>query len=47
MINSIENGGVNIVDVRSKISSLKAAWIIKWLEKLIWSVIASEFFKIE
>ena len=43
VISSIENGGLNIVDIRSKIKSLKAGWIIWWTKNAIWSPIAESY----
>ena len=45
IINDIENGGINIVDVRSKINSLKASWVIKWEGYPRWVPVADVFLK--
>ena len=43
LISKIECGGINLVDVRSKIMALKATWISKWIsnDKLAWKNIAN------
>ena len=43
VIASTENGGLNIMDIRSKIKSLKAGWIIRWMKNAIWSPLAESY----
>ena len=43
LIDIVENGGINVVDIRSKITSLKATWVTKWLKKPIWSPMGNIF----
>ena len=43
LINSIENGGINLTDVRSKISSLKANWVLRWKDAPTWTPVANIF----
>ena len=38
-INTIENGGLNIIDLRSKIQSLKVTWLLRWKNPL-WKPVA-------
>ena len=45
VINSVENGGLNLVDVRLKIKSLKAGWINRWMKNPLWALIAESFLK--
>ena len=45
VINAIENGGINLIDIRSKIQSLKITWLSKWLTSPIWTPVANEFLK--
>ena len=44
-INTVENGGVNVIDVRSKIQSLKIPWLIRWLKSPLWEPVAEAFLK--
>ena len=39
----IENGGINIVDIRCKISALKASWICRWANKAPWVALGNYF----
>lgn len=43
IINDIENGGLNIVDIRTKISSLKAGWVNRWLNDPPWTTVANTY----
>ena len=43
IINDIENGGINIVDVKTKINSLKAGWVKRWLNHPPWTVVAQSY----
>ena len=43
LINSIENGGIGVVDIHSKIMALKASWVCRWLKKPLWTMIANTF----
>ena len=43
--NPVENGGLNLMDVRLKIKSLKAGWINRWMKNPLWAVIAESFSK--
>ena len=43
IINTIEKGGLNIVDVKTKISSLKAGWVNRWLNDPPWTAIAQSY----
>ena len=45
VINSVENGGLNLVDVRLKIKSFKAGWINRWMKNPLWALIAESFLK--
>ena len=47
LISKIEEGGINLVDVRSKIESLKCSWISKWSDNinLPWYNLATAIFK--
>ena len=39
------NGGVNVIDVRSKIQSLKIPWLIRWLKSPLWEPVTEAFLK--
>ena len=43
LINSVENGGLNLVDVQSKIKSLEAGWVNRWLNEPQRAPIAESF----
>ena len=45
LINPIDNGGVNLVHVRSKIQSLKAQWLVRWLKDPLWKPIADSLLR--
>ena len=45
LINPIDNGGVNLVHVRSKIQSLKALWLVRWLKDPLWKPIADSLLR--
>lgn len=40
-IKKVEDGGLNLIDISSKIQSLKASWIPKWLDKHRWTDLAN------
>ena len=42
-INTIENGGLNIIDLRSKIQSLKVTWLLRWIKNPLWKPVADAF----
>ena len=44
-INTVENGGVNVIDVRSKIQSLKIPWLIRWSKSPLWEPVTEAFLK--
>ena len=43
IINPVEKGGLNVVDIRSKIQTLKMQWLIRWLKNSSWGPIAESF----
>ena len=36
LINTVENGGINLVDIRCKISAIKASWRYQWSNEAPW-----------
>ena len=43
LINTVENGGINLVDIRCKISALKASWICRWSNEAPWVALGNYF----
>ena len=43
LINTVENGGTNLVDIRCKISALKGAWICRWSNETPWGALGNYF----
>ena len=43
LINSIENGGIGVVDILSKIMAFKVSWVCRWLKKPLWTMVANTF----
>ena len=43
LINTVENSGINLVDIRCKISALKASWICRWSNEAPWVALGNYF----